>query len=194
MKNNWIKVLAAVAATVCFTAGVQATSVSGSITFVGGVTLDTSSSGTATEVTGFTGAGGTGLPSVLTDSGSFATFVADGATVTFPATWTFASGDNTSFWTVGGFTFELFSSIISSQPGNSVSVTGSGQITGNGFTATAGTFNFSTQDPSSGTDSNGNAVFSFSASSGSVPDGGTTMMLLGGALMGLGLIKRKLSA
>ncbi len=29
---------------------------------------------------------------------------------------------------------------------------------------------------------------------GNVPDGGTTMMLLGGALMGLGLIKRKLSA
>jgi hypothetical protein len=29
---------------------------------------------------------------------------------------------------------------------------------------------------------------------GNVPDGGTTIMLLGGALMGLGLIKRKLSA
>lgn len=40
----------------------------------------------------------------------------------------------------------------------------------------------------------GNVVLGSATANFNTPDGGTTMMLLGGALMGLGLIKRKLSA
>lgn len=198
MKNNWLKVLAAVAATICFNTGVQATSVNGSITFTGGVTLDTSSAGTATAVTSWTGTSGSGSPIVLTDAGDFATFVSPGATVAFASPWSFNSGALASFWSVGGFTFDLISSVISGQSTHAVSVAGTGTVSGNGFDPTSIIWNWSTQDPSSGHKVTGEPVFSFSAAAGAipptVPDGGTTMMLLGGALMGLGLIKRKLSA
>jgi VPDSG-CTERM motif len=201
MKNNWIKVLAAVAATVCLTTGVQATQVDGTITFTGGITLDTTSAGTATEVTSWTGTSGTGNPIVLTDSGDFATYVTPGDSVIYASPWSFNSGALANFWSVDGFTFDLISSVITSQSGTSphgqVSVSGTGTISGNGFDPTVIVWNFSTQDPSSGHKQTGEPIFSFSAAAASipsVPDGGTTMMLLGGALMGLGFIKRKLSA
>lgn len=49
----------------------QAVPITGDITFAGGVQLDTSSAGTATEVLAWTGPGGTGMPVVISDDGSF---------------------------------------------------------------------------------------------------------------------------
>jgi hypothetical protein len=54
-----------------------------------------------------------------------------------------------------------------------------------GFTDTPGTWIFS------GNQSGG--TLSFSTSNGNVPDGGMTVMLLGAALSGLALIRRKLA-
>ena len=155
MKINLIKTLAAIAATACFTTAVQATSVDGSITFAGGITLNNTSAGNATGVTAWTGADGNNSPTILTDAGDFATYAAPGTQVTFTAsTWLFNSGALASFWTVGGFTFDLISSAITSQTGSSphgqVAVSGTGTVSGNGFDSTVIVWNFSTQDPSSG--------------------------------------------
>jgi hypothetical protein len=65
-----------------------------------------------------------------------------------------------------------------------------GTVTGNGFDATAFTGSFQVSDPSV----NGLATFTTRLSFNSVPDGGTTVILLGAALSGLALIKRKLVA
>jgi hypothetical protein len=162
----------------------QAAGITGDITFTGTVNLDTASAGTATMVTGWHGLSTTpssGLPQVQDVDGDFATFVTPGDGVTFVHPWSFNSGAIASFWSVDGFTFDLTSSSIPSggqgfgPAGGFVSVIGVGTISGHGFDPTAGTFNFTTQDPSA------DAQFSFSAASEAVPEPMTIGSLLAGS-------------
>jgi VPDSG-CTERM motif len=192
-------VLAAVAVAVCGLAGVaQAVPISGDITFAGGVELNTASAGTATEVLAWTGPGGSGLPVVISDDGSFSG-VAPGTTATFTSPWFFNSGAVASLWSVGGFTFNLTSSKIVFQGGSpaGVLVDGIGAISGNGLSPEAMSWSFSTSDPgATGVDG---LVFSFQVADGTtgtsaVPDGGTTAMLLGLGVLGLGLVKKQMFA
>src|SRR5579872_7435204 len=98
-------IMAAVTAAICgLGAAANAVPVSGNITFAGGVELNTSSAGTATAVTAWTGANGTGDPTVISSDGSFSS-VAPGTDVTFTAPWFFNSGAVADLWSVGGFTF-----------------------------------------------------------------------------------------
>ena len=116
MKRKWL-IMVAAAAAVCGVAGVaQAvpTPISGNITFVGGVELDTSSAATATEVTAWTGFGGTGGPFVESADGSFSG-IAPGTSATFSSPWFFNSGAVSGLWSVGGFTFDLTSSHVAYQ-------------------------------------------------------------------------------
>jgi hypothetical protein len=198
MKNKSL-VLAAVAVAVCGLAGVaQAVPISGDITFAGGVELNTASAGTATEVLAWTGPGGSGLPVVISDDGSFSG-VAPGTTATFTSPWFFNSGAVASLWSVGGFTFNLTSSKIVFQGGSpaGVLVDGVGAIMGNGLSPEAMSWSFSTSDPgATGVDG---LVFSFQVADGTtgssaVPDGGTTAMLLGLGVLGLGLVKKQMFA
>ncbi len=195
MKRTWLIVGAAMAA--CMVGGIaQAVPITGDITFAGGVQLDTSSAGTATEVLSWTGPGGTGMPVVISDDGSFSG-IAAGTQVTFAAPWSFNSGAVSALWAVGGFTFDLTSSHIVFQGGSpaGVLVDGIGAVSGNGLDSEAMTWSFSTSDPgASGADS---LIFSFQAASGAtgtVPDGGTTAMLLGLGVLGLGLLKKRIIA
>ena len=198
MKRTWLKI-AMVAATICGVAGMaQAVPITGDITFAGGVQLNTSSAGTATEVLAWTGPGGTGMPVVISDDGSFSG-IAPGTQVAFTSPWFFNSGAVASLWSVGGFTFDLTSSHIVFQGGNpaGVLVDGIGSVSGNGLDSEAMTWSFSTSDPgATGSDS---LIFSFQAASGTtgggtVPDGGTTAMLLGLSVLGLGLLKKQMFA
>lgn len=192
MKRKWIT-MAAIATAVCGLAGVaRAVPIVGDITFAGGVTLNTSSAGTATEVLSWTGPGGTGMPIVISDDGSFSG-IAGGTTGTFASPWSFDSGPLNGLWSIDGFTFDLTSSHIVYQGGNpaGVLVDGIGVISGNGYTAEAMDFSFSTSDPSAA------GIFSFqvaAGTTGSVPDGGTTAMLLGMGILGLGLLKKHMLA
>jgi hypothetical protein len=160
----------------------QAALVTGDITFTGTVTLNSSSAGTASMVTGFFGIGGSGLPAVQNADGDFeASGVMPGDGVTFHAPWSFNSGAVPSFWLVDGFTFDLTSSSIPSggqgfgPAGGFVSVIGVGTVSGHGFDQTPGTFSFTTQDPSA------NSLFSFSAASSAVPEPATMVSLLSGS-------------
>lgn len=186
-----------VAAVIGIAGMAQATPISGDITFAGGVQLDSSSAGTATEVLSWTGPGGTGEPIVISDDGSFSG-IAPGTQVTFASPWFFNSGAVAALWSVGGFTFDLTSSHIVFQGGSpaGVLVDGTGTVSGNGLDDTSMSWSFTTQDPgASGADS---SIFSFSSASGTtgstVPDGGTTAMLLGLGVLALGTLKKHMFA
>jgi hypothetical protein len=150
--------------------------ITGSITFTGTVSLDTASAGSATMVTAWHGLALGDKPQVQGDDGSFTAFVTPGDGVTFHASWSFTSGAVSSFWAVDGFTFDLTSSAIFTQGAGSVTVDGIGTISGNGFDPTAGTWHFTTQDPSA------ESLFSFSASGAAVPENSTVALLTIGAL------------
>ena len=205
MKRKWLVIVAAAVA-VCGMAGVaQAVPISGNITFIGGVTLDTSSAATATEVTGWTGFGGTGSPYVESADGSFAG-IAPGTTADFTSPWFFNSGAVSGLWSVGGFTFDLTSSHIVYQAVNveggvgigAATVEGIGAVSGNGESPEAMTWSFSINDP--GAEGEAGLIFSFQVADGTigappaVPDGGTTAMMLGLGVLGLGLIKKQMLA
>lgn len=192
MKRTWLKITA-IAAAVCGVAGIaQATPITGNITFAGGVTLNSDSAGTATEVLNWTGVNGVGSPTVISADGSFSGAVGD--SVTFAPDWSFNSGPVSGLWSVDGFTFDLTSSSIVAQGGYpaGVLVDGIGAVTGNGLTPEAMTWSFSVSDPPGA--AGDELIFSFQAASGSVPDGGTTAMLLGLGVLGLGLLKKQMFA
>ena len=193
MKRKLIT-MAVTAVAVCGLAGIaQAVPIDGNITFAGGVTLDTASAGTATEVLSWTGPGGTGMPQVISADGSFSG-VAAGSQATFSAPLQFNSGPVASLWSVDGFTFDLTSSHIVFQGGSpaGVLVDGIGAVTGpEGLDPEAMTWSFSTSDPSAA------GIFSFQVAdgtTGAVPDGGTTAMLLGLGVLALGMLKKQLFA
>jgi hypothetical protein len=185
MKTKTILAMLAIGFISCavFSQQAQATPITGDITFFGTVTLN-GNANTATMVTAFHGLGGTGSPFVASADGGFTGL--DGFAATFTAPWSFNSGPVANFWSVGGFVFDLIASSITFQAGGSLIVDGTGTITGNGFDATAGSWHFTTQNPSA------RGVFSFSAATSTVPDGGMTVMLFGAGLTGLGLVRRYL--
>jgi hypothetical protein len=191
--KNISKATLAVLVTVIITCGLfcqqaQAVQITGNITFTGTCSLNTKSASTATMVTGWHGLGAGGLPQVASHDGSFNGSVTDGDAVTIAFPWSFNSGAVPNFWRVDGFVFNLTSSSITTQGSGAVAVDGTGTISGNGFDVTSGTWSFTTQNPSA------HARFSFSAATGSVPDGGSAVALLGIALVGIEGLRRRLPA
>jgi PEP-CTERM motif len=203
MKNSSPKTLVALAiallssAALCEQARAQ-NPVSGHITWAGGVSLNTSSAATATEVTAWHSQAtpDTGKPEVQTVDGNWASFINPGDGTTFQPNWFFnTTTPIPNFWSVDGFTFSLTASAIppggqGGTPGTSgfVFVSGTGTVSGNGFTTTPGTFSFSTQDPGAGSPQ----VFSFSAAS-AVPEPGTGALIgIGGVCFGCAAARRKL--
>ena len=163
-----------------FSQQAHANTIQGNITFTGGVRLDTGNPNTAHSVTSFKNTVVFGV------DGDFDTFINPGDSATFSAPWVF-SAPKAGLWSVGGFTFNLLSSTVS-QGNGFLNVSGTGTISGNGFDGTSGTFRFSTQSPGSGRP----PIFSFSAASQGVPDGGSAVALLGLALTGMEVLRRKL--
>ena len=196
MKNTLIKFAGVATVAFALVQSLQAAPISGTIGFTGNVTLNSGSASTATAVVAW----GNPTPvTVTTATGSFAT-VSAGTAVTGLGAWTFnfpSVSTPTFSWSVGGFTFNLASSSIISQGGVAgvsgyVNVSGTGTVSGNGYTPTTLIWSFSTQDPAVIGGANG--IFTFSSSHTTVPDGGATVALLGLALTGAGLLRKKLVA
>jgi hypothetical protein len=202
MKNKLIRLAVVAAASATILQTVHATPISGNIGFNGNAVLDTSSANTATEVISWN------TSTVGGDSGTFATMgVLANSTAMINGPFSFVSSfaaPGMSFWTVTGsggivFTFNLLSSVIYSQGGGFLNVNISGTVSASGpgsagldMTPFSGTFSVS--NPSQ----NGTAQFSqnlqFFPPTSAVPDGGTTVLILGASLSGLALIRRKLVA
>ncbi len=185
MKKHMLKLVSIAALAFAASSIASAAMINGALTIAGGATLNADSTDDATGVVTWRD------PVVLSRDGDFASTVSVGDDVAMVAPWTFASvAEVSNFWSVGGFSFDLTSSYVFLQSGGDLIVKGTGWISGNDFEATAGTWNFTSQDPSA------NGVFSFSASTAarpttSVPDGGATVALIGSVLLGLGSIARR---
>ena len=190
MKNTFLKFAGVTAVALALVQSLQATPITGNIGFTGRVALNTGSAATASSVLAWIN------PNVNGTSGSFNS-VATGTPVTFSAPpWAFNSGSVTAFWTVGGFTFDLTESSVTAQGGNQgttafVNVSGSGTVYGNNYDKTTIIWNFSTQDPKIVGDVDS---FTFSASHVATPDGASTIALLGLALSGAGMLRKKFAA
>lgn len=153
-----------------------------------GVILGNSSDVALTSgVSGATQVLGWVAPIVTSTSGDF-TSITNGTAVNFTTPWVFnpSTGYN-PLWEVGGFTFNLSSSTFNFF-GNTLSVIGTGKLNAVGFEETDGVWEFTTQGSAA------QGVFSWSSSTEAkpVPDGGTTLAMLGLSFLGLGGVSRLL--
>jgi hypothetical protein len=117
--------------------------------------------------------------------------ISPGTPVTMATPWIFNPSTNTpSLWTVGGFTFDLASSLVVAQNINFLNVTGLGTANGNGFDPTPGTWSFTSSSPNG----QNNGTFSFQSNT-AVPEGGTVALLATGMLflVGIHFLRRKTS-
>jgi hypothetical protein len=189
--KNILKIVAVAAVAVAITGTVQAVPITGVIGFAGSATLDNAHANAATKVQTW------GPNAIVLNDGSFAS-LSSAATVSFAQPWTFTSAALPAFWTItdgaNTYTFNLSSSGVSSTSATSVTIALAGTVLSNiiGLDATAFTGSMTIQDPSSPQQSG--FKFSESISFNPVPDGGTTVAMLGMGLTALGLIRRKLSA
>jgi hypothetical protein len=173
-----------------FSQPAEAVQISGNINFAGSVRFDTTSLATATRVkTWFTVDHVAGFSDVTGGAtGDFAG-IAPGTDATMATPWIFNPSTPTpGLWSVGGFTFNLSSSTIVVQNSTELTVSGTGTVIGNGFDATPMTWMFTSQNAGG----QNMDEFSFSANSNSTPDGGSAVALLGIALTGIEVLRRKL--
>lgn len=158
----------------------QATTISGGLSFAGNYTPNTSDLTTATSIT-------FGSTFVTSANGTFAIF-APGTSVTMasPLAINPTVTPVLSLWSIGGFSFDAFSLVQSAQTASTLTLTGTGVIHNGNPADDAAAQWIATFNTLSDT-------FSWSASTGTVPDASSTLMMLGGALSGIGMIRRKLS-
>jgi hypothetical protein len=193
--KNMTKIAGVAAVALALTQSIQATPITGAIGFGGNVTWDTGSAATATEVTAWSGT------QVLSDSGTFASIVPIAPALFNNAVIWHLNDPSTiiaNFWQAGGFTFQLNSSFILTQGGTPgvngfVVVDGTGIVSdGNPADTTTMNWSFTAQDPKTHVNPD---QWTFSASTTAiVPDGASTAMLLGIALSGAALLRRKFMA
>lgn len=176
-----------------FSQQAQAVPIQGSINFAGAVHLDNNNLALATTVgTWFDISGNAGFSNVAPGgTGDFAG-IAAGTQATMTQ-WIFNPSTLTAgLWSVGGFTFDLLTATVVTQTANFLNILGTGIISGNGFDPTAATWSFTI----SNSDGLPHPIFAFGASASTlgqqVPDGGSAVALLGLALIGIDVLRRKL--
>ena len=158
----------------------QAMPISGKIGINGDFSTDTGSVNTTTLIN-FLNGNVSGTP-----TGHFSA-IANGTVVTMGTPLVFATPAlNNPLWSVGGFTFDLVSVVVNQTIPGFILISGSGIVDDGigGLDATAGKWTFTGND--------GGAAFTFSSGT-SVPEGGLTIAFLGSALVGLGMLRRRLS-
>jgi hypothetical protein len=190
--KNIIKVVAMAVVAVALNQSAQAVPISGAITFSGTANTDSVNANTSTEVLSWAN------NSISLKSGSFSS-LSSSASVVLVTSWLFNSGTRNNFWVVtdgaAQYKFNLSSSAVFSTTANSITVFLAGTVisTVAGLDPTAFTGSMTIKDQGTANPAGG---FSYTQSIlfNPVPDGGTTVLLLGSALSGLALIRRKLSA
>jgi VPDSG-CTERM motif len=170
----------------------QAVPISGGISFGGGFTPNTGDLNTATSLSFGT------FPDIFVTSvsGSYSS-VPTGAfsppsLTQNPVTFDPFNLPITPLWSFTylgvTYSFDLLSGFIFDRGTDTLTLIGSGllMISGGGYDPTAASW-ILTANQAAGT-------FSFSSSNGAVPDGGMTVVMLGLALCGIGMIRRKLTS
>jgi hypothetical protein len=196
MKNNIIKYLVCTGMALGFAASVQAISITGGLHMTGVSTLDNQNLGLATKATAFASV----LTQPLTATGSYAGIGTD--SVTFkPFSWNPSSAPIAALWkftdlgTTWVYQFDLGTITGVTQNSSFLNISGTGNLTitgaGSPYTTTLGAWTFTISNPGGGNSQSFN--FGFDSANNALPDGGMTVMLLGAALSGLALIRRKLA-
>jgi hypothetical protein len=199
MKNNVIKYVASTAMALGLAATVQAIPITGEVDMSGTVTLANGSGpttllGNATKATAFTGVTVGGVPTgnFAGSFSSIATWVGFGwSPFVAPATqplWYFDYAGN-------HFSFDLTSVTVMHQDNSFLNLLGSGTLKETGVVNpdnTTGAWSFTISNAGGGAHSDFSFTFANSQTA-AVPDGGLTVALLGAALSGLALIRRKLA-
>ncbi|MBA3573092.1 MAG: VPDSG-CTERM sorting domain-containing protein [Pyrinomonadaceae bacterium] len=172
----------------------QAALIQGNINFAGSVEFDTNSLATAMEVSIWNDIfNNAGFSSVTGGATGDFSGIAAGTSAAMATPWIFNPSTATpGLWSVGGFTFNLDSSNIENQTSMNLTISGLGFVTGNGFDDTPIDWLFTSQNAGG----QNMQEFSFSANSNAdgvpVPEGGSTVALLGLGLAGLELIRRRM--
>jgi hypothetical protein len=186
MKNSTKALFATLAvvflACATFSPQAQAALITGGISFAGSYKTDTGNLNTANAFTKFksvfvVSCSGDYLSVPLFTSVTQKPFSFDPFIPNNPL-WTFMSGGNT-------YSFDLLTLSIDQQGGNTLLLSGTGDLNMTGFDPTTGTWVF--------TANQGGGTFSFSSSDGAVPDGGSALILFGLGLGGLEALRRKLA-
>lgn len=172
----------------------QAGYISGSINFSsapgGGIILQDSAGNVTTNLAAAAGIKEWTLAELEEGSASFEA-VANGNSDAFLQPWRFDSITSaTPLWTIAGpegFAFSLASSTTVYQSARFVAIRGDGILTANGFEDTPATWWFTTQ----GVAAENKFSWSSSIVAAAVPDGGSTIILLGGSLLGLLGLRRQ---
>lgn len=182
-----------------FCSQLQAVPIQGNINFNGVVTLgdqtaaNTSSLDLATRVNVWNDSW------VSQVSGDFTSITPGFSTkATMAAPWIFNSGTpgtpapgpmTNSLWNVGGFTFDLTSSAVSSQSSTFLDVTGIGTIrsTNSNFDPTPGTWSYSISNSGGGQQN----TFSFQAEAAAVPEPSSVALVAIGAISAAGASARR---
>ena len=168
----------------------QAVPITGGLSFGGGFTTDTGDLNTAhtlffgtfpdifiTSVNGSYSGVPTGMSSPPDLTQNPVTF--DPFTVPVIPLWSFTYAGLT-------YSFDLLSGFIFDRGTDTLTLMGSGMLMITGYDPTQASW-ILTANQAEGT-------FSFSSSNGAVPDGGMTVVMLGLALCGIGMIRRKLTS
>ena len=190
MNNKFSIITGVVAALITFAPAAQAIPITGTVIIQGGTTLTPVGSplGTATGVAGTVG-------TVLAGSGSYSGTAA--TAVVFKAfTFQPAVTPVSSLWsfTLAGltYTFDLTGMTVNTYSPSFLDIKGTGTLNitgvGSSWNATEGTWTYQINS----TDPNGvGGVFSYQSSNTPIPDGGMTVILLGAALSGFYLFRKK---
>ena len=140
-------------------------------------------------ITWFDSSNNPGFGTLTGGSGDFAGISA-GTQAAMAQPWIFNPSTPTpGLWSVGGFTFDLLSSTTVTQNASSLHIKGTGIVSGNGFDPTAMGWSFTIVNPGG----EPSTTFSFTArGSTAAPDTGSAVVLLGLALTGIEVMRRKL--
>jgi hypothetical protein len=176
-----IKNTLAIALAVGLGLSAQATPITGGLSFAGNYTPNNSDLTVATSIT-------FGSTFVTSANGTFAIFAPGSPVAVFsPLAINPTVTPVIGLWSIGIYSFDAFSLVQSAQTATTLTLTGTGVIHNGNPQEDAAAQWIATFNTLSGT-------YSWSASTGTVPDASSTLMLLGGAMTGIGLIRRKLSA
>jgi hypothetical protein len=177
-----------------FSQQAQAVPITGEIRFAGNVQLDNTHLDSATTVvTWFDGFNTPGKATVLPGASGAFNGILFPTSTTMHNGWVFNPSTSTpGLWSVGGFTFDLMSAVVTSQSANFLNVLADGILHGPaGFDDTPGQFSFTIDNA----DGLPHLTFGFATDTvAGVPDGGAAVALLGIALIGIEGLRRKLRA
>ena len=200
MKKTILAVLAMGALSCAlFSQQAQAAQVTGEIHMAGDIVFNSVDLSSSTAVNHWiSAANNLNKATTFGATGDFAAAIPTGTEADMAHPWTFSPSTPTApLWSVAafGFSFDLTSIISVQKTGDSfLNVLASGIVHATGFDDTPALFSFTVNNP----DGKTHLTYSFADATvtvpGGVPDGGTTVMLLGAALSVLGIARRFLKS